>query len=196
MKASAPAVPVESVRRWPWGPPGVLFFMGTGLAVLAALDASSRQSFTMSLTAQAAWALVALIWLIRLVGALWSTRFRLPVMHWLRWLAIPAVFVLAVLYVGTGQPFNVRLSLSRDAMNQAAAEVMAGGSTERGWIGLYPVERVERISNGMRFLIADGGFIDRFGLAYSTGGPPEGVAGTDEYEPLGGGWWRWVERFN
>jgi hypothetical protein len=190
------AVSAGSVRRWTWGPPGILFFLGAGVAVLAALDASSRQAFSMAVMAQVAWALVALIWLIRFAGALWSKRLRLPAMDWLRWLAIPAVLALVFLYTSTDAPFNLRLSLSRGAMNQAAIEVVAGGSTDRGWIGLYPVQRVERIANGMRFLIADSGFIDRVGLAYSTSAQPDGITGTDEYQSLGDGWWLWVERFN
>ena len=150
----------------------------------------------LALEAQALWTLMALIWLVRFVGAVWSRRLRLPPAHWIRWLAIPTIMALVFMYTRTEEPFNLRLSLSRDGMNQAAAEVMAGGSTDRGWIGLYPVQQVERIKHGMRFLIADAGFIDRVGLAFSTDSSPEGVEGTDEYEPIGDGWWWWVERFN
>jgi hypothetical protein len=192
----AEAVSIATIRRWTWGPPGVLFFLGTGIAALVALDANSRQAFVSALEVQVVWALLALLWLIRFVGALWSKRLRLQMRHVLRWLLIPAVLAVVFLYTRTDEPYDLRLSLSRDGMNEAATEVMAGGSTDRGWIGLFPVERVERISNGMRFLIAGSGFIDGIGLAYSTDSQPDGIEGTDEYEPIGDGWWRWVERFN
>lgn len=120
----------------------------------------------------------------------------MPIGHWLRWLAIPVVFFVGFRLTETSIPFDVRLSLSRGAMDQGAAEVIAGGTTDRGWIGLYPAERVERTANGMRFLFPNAGFIDRIGLAYSTDGPPAGVDGTDEYAWLVGGWWRWVSKFN
>lgn len=48
----------------------------------------------------------------------------------------------------------------------------------------------------MRFLIAGSGFIDQVGMAYSTDGEPDGVDGTDEYTPIGGGWWEWAQLFN
>ncbi len=165
--------------------------------VLAGLDADSRGSFLMAVQALLAWFLMAGIWLIRFFfGAAWTKRLRLPILHWIRWMAIPLVLGAVFLLTETSVPSDVRLSLSRQAMDQAAAEVMAGGSTDRSWIGLYPAERVERITNGMRFAIAGSGFIDQLGLAYSTDDYPAGTYGTDEYSPLGGGWWTWVERFN
>lgn len=146
--------------------------------------------------AYAAWAFVALVWLIRFLGAAWSKRLPFPATHWVRWLVIPVAMGLVFLWTRTDGPSGVRLALSRGAMDQAAAEVMAGGSTDRAWIGLYPVEHVERIGNGMRFLISGSGFIDQVGMAYSTDGEPHGIDGTDEYRPIGGGWWTWVQLFD
>jgi len=186
----------NSPAHWTWGPPGPFFSFCTGVAIVMGLEANSRGAFVMSMLALAAWAVIALIWLIRFLGATWSTRLRLPATHWLRWLVIPVAMGLAFLWANTDGPSDLRFALSRDALNQAAAEVMAGGSTDRGWIGLYPVDHIERISNGMRFVISDAGFFDQVGLAYSTDGRPEGIDGMDEYEPLGGGWWRWIERFD
>jgi hypothetical protein len=150
----------------------------------------------MAAPAQLAWFLLAAIWLIRFIGAAWTKRLRSPVLHWIRWMTIPFVLGAVFLLTQTTVPSDVRLSLSREAMDQAATEVMGGGSTDRSWIGLYPAERVERIANGMRFIIPGSGFIDQVGLAYSTDDFPAGTDGTDEYSPLGGGWWTWIERFN
>lgn len=191
--ASAPAR-LESDGRF--GPPGILFYLATVGALVLGVDANSRGAFSMAMLALGAWALVALVWLIRFLGAASSRRLRLPAVHWLRWLVIPVAMGIVFLWTQTDGPSDARLALSRGAMDQSAAEVMAGGSTDRGWIGLYPVERVEQIGNGMRFLIADSGFIDRVGLAYSTDAQPDGIDGTDEYQPIDGGWWWWVQRFN
>lgn len=179
-----------------FGPPGILFYLATMAAIVIAVDANSRGAFTMAMLALGVWALVAFGWLIRFLGAAWSKRLRLPATHWLRWLVIPVAMGLVFLWTQTDGPSSARLALSRGAMDQAAVEVMAGGSVDRAWIGLYPVQQVERIGNGMRFLIADSGFIDRVGLAYSTDTRPGGIDGTDEYEAIGGGWWSWVQRFN
>jgi hypothetical protein len=172
-----------------------LFFLGTAVAILAALDANSRASFGMILVAQMLWLVVAGIWVVRFLGAAWTRRLRFPITHWVRWLAVPAACGLVFVLMGLDVPYDVRLALSRDAMNEAAADVMAGGTTDRTSIGLYPVERVERIPNGMRFAITDSGFLDRIGFAFSTAGEPPNVDGNDLYSKLDGGWWTWVDRF-
>ncbi len=141
------------------------------------------------------WFLLAGVWIVRLVGAAMADRLRFGVGEWIRWLGVPLILGVVFLLTRTSVPFDVRLSMSRDAMNQAAIEIMAGGGTDREWIGLYPVERVERTPNGMRFLVAGGGFIDRWGFAYSTDGPPANVDGNDSYEHLDGAWWIWTDRF-
>jgi hypothetical protein len=193
--ASPVASPTSPSRRWLWSPPGVLFFLGTAVAILAALDANSLGSWTRSLMAQFFWYVVAGIWVTRFLGTAWTRRLRFPIGHWVRWLAVPAILGFVLVLTRLDVPFDVRLSLSRGAMDQAAAEVMAGGTTDRTWIGLYPVERVERTPTGMRFLIMGSGFIDHIGLAYSTAGEPVNVDGNDLYGKLDGGWWTWVDRF-
>lgn len=192
---SSAAAPADRETHWAWEPPGIIFHCATALAVLAAFDANSRGAFLMAASTQMAWFLLAGIWLVRFVGAASTKRLRLPVLHWIRWMAVPLVLGVAFLLTQTSVPSDVRFSVSRGAMNQAAAEVMAGGSTNRSWIGLYPAERVERIANGMRFIVAGSGFIDQVGFAYSTDAHPAGTDGIDKYEPLGDGWWTWVERF-
>src|ERR1700704_5193272 len=97
-RAASPVDSVGSARSWTWGPPGVLFFLAPGVPSLAALDASSRQAFSMVFLAQVAWALLSVIWLIRFACGLRSMRLRLPAMHWTRWLAIPTVFAIVFMY--------------------------------------------------------------------------------------------------
>lgn len=192
----AAAAAGDLIYPWAWSPPGRWLFLATALAVLFALDASSRDSYSVWLTTWLVSLVVAVVWLFRFVHDLVTTRFAMPVGHWLRWLAIPLIFFVWSQVVQTDLPFDARLLVSRGPMDRAAAEVMAGSPIPRGWIGLYPTEAVERTSNGMRFLIAESGFFDRVGFAYAPDGEPAGEDGTDVYEPLGGGWWRWTAKLN
>lgn len=152
------------------GPPGVLFYRATAIAIVVA-DANSRASLGLLLLALPIWVLLAAIWLLRFLDAAWTERLRLPLRHWVRWLAVPVVLGVVFVLTRYDVPFDVRLAASWGAMDQAAAEVMAGGSTDRGWIGLYPVQGVEWIPNGMRFLIDDDG-LGTIGFAYAPTGEP------------------------
>jgi hypothetical protein len=182
-------------RYWLWRPPGILFYAATAFAAYVGLNANSLQSYVGRFDTMMLWFLLAGAWTVRLVGATLTDRLRFGVGAWVRWLGVPLILGVVYVMAQAMVPFDVRLSLSRDGMNQAAVEIMAGGSTDRSWIGLYPVGRVERIPNGMRFTVAGGGFIDGWGFAYSTDDTPANVAGNDEYEHLDGGWWIWTDRF-
>jgi hypothetical protein len=186
----------ENNNLWSGGPPGIALWAGTVVAILLALDANSLQSFSIAVLALTLSTVVAGIWLIRFVISVWTTGLRMRIARWIRWLAIPLAFAIAVGLTRTSIPSDVRFALGRGAMDQAAAEIVAGGSTDRGWIGLYPAEHVERTANGMRFLIPGAGFIDQVGMAWSATGEPAGVDGTDEYHALEGGWWTWISKFN
>ena len=58
------------------------------------------------------------------------------------------------------------------------------------WLGVYPVDRVETITGGMRFLVKGTGFLDREGFAYSPNGPPKAI-GEDYYTHFSGPWYLW-----
>ena len=185
----------ERDRRWLWGPPGISFYAATEVVAFVGLWVNSLDSFGGLLGTEMLWFLLAGAWIVRLVGAVISGRLTFDVRESVRWLGVPLILGAVFLLTRTSVPFDVRLSMSRDAMDQAATEIIAGGQTDRGWIGLYPVERVERTPNGMRFLVAGGGFIDKWGFAYSTEGPPANVDGNDSYDHLDGAWWIWTDRF-
>jgi len=127
---------------------------------------------------------------------------RMPGAHWLRWLLVPVVMGSVFLITRTDTLFDARLALSRSAMDQMASQVMAGGSTDRGWVGLYNVGEVERTANGLRFVVDDSGLY-RLGFAYSTDGEPTLTEDNYSplwtgpwYEPLGGGLWLWTEAWD
>lgn len=113
-----------------------------------------------------------------------------------RWLLGTAVVVaLTALACWVQAPLQLRFALSLPAMNAVAHEMSTADSPEflaDRWIGLFDAESIERIDDGMRFLVKDTGFLDPVGFAYSPNGEPE-VIGEDWYEPFAGPWWLWVE---
>ena len=91
--------------------------------------------------------------------------------HWARWLAIPVALGLVFAITRTDAVKQARFDFSRGALDQMAADVMAGGSLDRGWVGLYNVGAAERTANGFWFVIDDSGLgrrrLLRFAIAAS-----------------------------
>ena len=166
----------------------------SGAASLIALDASSRHSLLQG--AVALWIGLALL-AVCVFGILRarSRRTTGQAGNATSWAMALGLLVLSYALSITDLPADVRFALSRSALDRAASDVMAGRPVPTGWIGLYPIENVERTPHGMRFLVSGAGFLDRFGYAYSERGEPPNVTGLDEYEAVGDGWWAWVERF-
>ena len=101
----------------------------------------------------------------------------------------------------TGAFVEARLGASRNAMDQMAADVLAGGSATRGWVGLFDVGTVDLTENGLRFIV-DEDTLGRWGYAYSSAGEPVFNEDADEeaglwtgawFEPVGDGWWEWMQ---
>lgn len=196
--APGPAGP----SRWRVGPPGKLFSLATAVAIVIAVEASSRASLVTNLIAAPVWLVIAGAWVMRFAVAASRTRLRMPIAHWTRWLVIPVAMGLVFFLARTDVLFDTRLALSRGAMDQMAADVMAGGPADRGWVGLYHVGEVERTANGLRFVVDDSGLY-RLGFAWSPDGEPQLTE--DNYsplwtgatfEPVGGGWWLWSEAWD
>ena len=132
-------------RHWLLLPPGVLFYLAVAFAVLQGVWVSSLQSFVGLIGTVVVWFSLAGLWAFRLLGAAIVARLRFSVAEWARWLGVPLILGVVYLWTQTGAPYELRLSLSRPAMDQAAAEIIAGGSIDRDWIGLWPVDSVERL---------------------------------------------------
>ena len=190
-RADEPRASLIGLRR----PPGFLMIAATAVVVALWIEASSRYSMMSETFSLVGVGLIGLIWLIRFVAAAVTTRGRMSTGSWARWLFVPALIVGAGVLTEFDVPFQARLALSRPAMDQAAVEIMAGGTTDRDWIGLWPVYLVEPIDGGVTFLIKGSGFIDQMGLAYSVSGTPADPYGDTEYTDLGGGWWQWWFEF-
>lgn len=180
-EASAAPVPRRII-----GPPGVWFYLVTVGAILLALDANSRDSPWLFLVTAPIWLILAAIWLIRFGVAVRENRGRMSAMHWARWLAIPLALGLVFGITRTDAVKQARFDFSRGALDQMAADVMAGGSLDRGWVGLYDVGAAERTANGFWFVIDDSG-LGRWGLAYSPSGEPK--ESEDNFDPLWTGAW-------
>jgi hypothetical protein len=192
------ALAVPSRRQRLLRAPGLLFYLGVALAVVEGIKASSLQSFGDSVVTQLIWWPLAAIWGARFLAALTVARLQFSLSEWVRWLGVPLILGLVFVWARSDGPYDLRLALSRQAMDQAAMEIVAGGSTDRGWIGLWPAEDVERIPGGMRFIVSGGGFIDTWGFAYSMSGSRSDITdpeSEDSYAQLDGGWFLWTRRF-
>ena len=68
---------------------GVFFYLATGVAILIAVDASSRDALWMFLVGAAVWLTIAVVWFIRFAVTASSSRLRMPSVEWVRWMVIP-----------------------------------------------------------------------------------------------------------
>jgi hypothetical protein len=104
------------------------------------------------------------------------------------------IVVAAAVAVATDAAMRARFELSRSAMDSAARDVLAGRRDPRtiDRIGLWELDRAERVQGNFRFLVAESGFLDPVGFAYSTHGRPPYVS-EDSYWHLSGPWWVWEE---
>ena len=180
------------------GPPGWLFYAVIAASVVLAVWVSSLGDFILLIGAMYLGIALAAVWGLRLIGAAVSARLRFSSAEWIRWIAVPLVLGVTSFWILADGPFHLRFSLSKTAMDQTAAAVIAGGRTDAGWIGLWPVEQVERRPDGMRFIVSGCGLIDRCGFAYTIDGRQPETLPSDEdasYEPVDDHWFVWVDRF-
>jgi hypothetical protein len=167
----------------------------TCVAAGIALEASSRDNVTGWMIAMFAWLGVFTAWLVRLLFLAAPQARMFPGRWRLRW-ALPMLIL-----VGAGAlmvlevPLRLRFEASRPALDRLAAEVMAGSPTTPASAGLYDIESLTRMPDGVRFLVEDSGFIDRFGFVYAADGDPTDPYTEDIYRALGGGWFVWISVF-
>ena len=137
-------------------------------------------------------AVLACLWLGLAVVAAVRTRLRMSRRVWARWLGIPAIGCLALSLVLSSVPFRLRFELSRASFQQVAARVQAGETGVGGDVGLFHIQYVDQLPNGIWFEDLSLGFFDVCGLAYTISAEPR----IDYVEmDLGGGWWLACKRF-
>ena len=125
--------PPPGAPRWQGRPPGAIFYLASGVAILIAVDASSRDSLWMFVIGAAVWVAIAVVWCLRLALTAARSGLRMPVAAWARWMTIPAAMGLVFVIGLSGVLFGERFAASRGALDQMAAEVMAG--FDRTWLG-------------------------------------------------------------
>jgi len=134
---------------------------------------------------------LGMIWLVRLIFAIvLNRRAFFNRRAWL-WAAPPILLITSAAFVFFPAPMLVRFELSQNAMDSFARDVIDDASFERqSYVGLWPVGRVKRTDDGMRFLVRGAMFLDEYGFAYSRGGKPQRI-GEDNFVHLEGPWYLW-----
>ena len=82
---------------------------------------------------------IGFVWIVLLIVSAQDTRLRFDRRTWARWASQPAIFFIAIAVMTSGVPSATRFELSRQALEQAAGRVQAGGTLEPGLIGLVQV---------------------------------------------------------
>jgi hypothetical protein len=192
--------PGKLARLW-LRPPGRLLnglILANALLTLAAFSGPAPY-FLLVLLCFAAWLGLGGLWMLRLVvGLIVAWRYRQPTFRqaitWRRYAVAPAILAVTVVLAIAQIPWHIGYLFSRPWMDSFAKEVMQSPGNPRQFalVGVYPVDRVEKLVHGMRFRVADSDFLDTAGFAYSPDGPPA-VIGEDTYQPLGDGWYLWFE---
>lgn len=118
----------------------------------------------------------------------------------LLWFLHPlAAAALLVLFLSSQSPANplflLRFSLSRSALEAATRAALAGKPhMTPGWVGLFPVRRIEVAGSEVRYLSDGCGVVDACGLAYAPGAIPRGRSKT-RLKHLDGPWHHLYEVF-
>jgi hypothetical protein len=178
-----------------FSPPGWRFGVLTGVVfALSCWSISVPGSyFGWVLTCDGLWLLIGLIWLVRLIIALATTRREI---RWRNWLIQPAFVVALAALAFADAPLRTSYLINRGAMNAQARAVLAGKDPQTiHRIGLYRVSWAQKTSpTSFQFIIDGAGFIDPVGFAYSKKGPPPAVS-PSTYEHWDGPWYTWTEKF-
>ena len=152
--------------------------------------------FLLFMFLQLVWLAVGVVWLILVGLSIRTVGFRGTVRPGYL-VAMAVVVTLTAAAVVNDVPLRLRFEASRPALDELVAQV-GPGATEAltgidRQVGWFDAERIEPFAGGFRFLVADTGFLDPVGFAYSPDGEPPNIGGEDWYEPYHGPWWIWVE---
>jgi hypothetical protein len=92
-------------------------------------------------------------------------------------------------------PVRLAFWISRSSMDRFAAQVMTAPSPPpRHWVGVFPIDSVERTPQGMQFRIRQGpSFVQAGGFAWCGNGNPMDKGDVNpRYTHLGGNWYMWA----
>lgn len=148
--ANAPGATVAALGA----PPGQLLNgVATALFVVTLWQGSERTGrLDAFILVGSAWFFLMLLWFFRLVIDAGAGTLRRG--HALRWLWSPTLFVVGIVLVFGGYAMQARFALSRGSLDAAADAAMAGRAPPPGWFGMYQVDSITRLVNGVRFEVA------------------------------------------
>jgi hypothetical protein len=116
---------------------------------------------------------------------------RLRILAWLIYpLAASSLLLLFLFSQSSANPlFRLRFHLSRPALDDAGMTVLSHKSlVTPGWVGLFPVRRIDAHESEIRFISDGCGVIDECGLIYIPGTVPTGRSKT-RVKHLDGPWY-------
>ena len=147
-----------------------------------------------------AWMLLLCAWLARwTITSFLAHYYRRTVFKepgaWRAHAIVPVVFAATLTITISGFPARLTFWFSRPSLNTLATQFTSAGKISGAptWIGLFPVDPVQRVAGGFRFIVRGSGFMDRYGFAYLPNGPP-GDQPQDVYSLYSGPWYIWFDR--
>lgn len=181
-------------------PPGrVLNAAIVVVALLSCLSVSAPGGyFLVQLFALLGWFFVGLVWIARVAISVYLTRRHVPPDHRPArsrgYLVGPVVVLVVAGAITLRIPYWCTFWVSRPFMDALAARAMTNNDPlpQKWFIGLYPVERIERIPGGVQFFIAHAGFLSEEGFVYVQP-PPRSVGPSWKRRP--GGWFEFYKSF-
>lgn len=187
--------------QWLVGPPNwPLHALGIGAGLLqVAANAAPLGYVKLCFVSVLVWMVLLPSWIVLGMSCSswgWKQRdgTKLDLSNRVRWLIVPACFVVSFGLSMTSIPMRWAFCFSHPSMNSYAQTVIANPATKHGpkWVGLFRAERIEVTRWGMRFIVSGSGFMDRGGFEFvdneSADGRPLG-----KRIRLGGGWYSWID---
>jgi hypothetical protein len=175
-------------RSSPIHPAWLPFYSTAVIAAVGLLYAASDYNWSLSFVLFGVGILVAGFWVLAFLFAIITGRLHKASLP--RWLGIPVIGLLAMALAAADVPLRFRFEVSRPALQTA----VDNGSHRSGQVGLFQIDRVYGLDDGVLLVIDSSGFLDQCGLAYAVDGRPDGpelYLQTD----LGSGWWFACESF-
>ena len=132
--------------------------IGLGLALASLVRASERTGDIVSLlTVALLWLFLGIAWLVEVVGSVGVGQWRWSRASVGTRAVVPVVFGLVGVISFSDVALHARFAVSRTALDRMAESALAGEVPSAAWVGLYPLESVERSgATGVRFRIGGG----------------------------------------
>jgi hypothetical protein len=172
-------------RRWVW----VLGLVGAVVGTFLAASRPGGEPLAV-VVAGALWIAVGIAWVIHIARVATRREARTRP-SWVLLVVIPVIAAGTLVVVGTSLPLAIRFHCSRLAFEEAIADVSRGGQRDSGWIGLYPVQRIDPLGEDQYWIMVSGtGFLGAGGFVHAPTGTPL-LGPEDVVEPVAPGWWAW-----